>query len=223
MASPQHHRTDFARRFLLCACLGPLAALGAAELEPVTLQLRYYHQFQFAGYYAADYAGFYRGEGLSVEINEYQPALDIPFAVSSGKADFATSASLLFKEWSEGQDVFLVAVILQRSPFELLVHADSPYQSVQDIINLPKDQLVGPVGVMEPELWLTLKQLGQNPDTFFPAPKHPGDIERFARRGLAVVTAYATNEPLMLHRNGIETRALRMLPRKTIFPGDGLM
>jgi signal transduction histidine kinase/ABC-type nitrate/sulfonate/bicarbonate transport system substrate-binding protein/FixJ family two-component response regulator len=224
MARPEHHRINFARLLLLqCIWLGSGAASAASELEPVTLQLRYYHQFQFAGYYAADYQGFYRDEGLGVEIKEYQPALDLPFAVSSGKADFAISASLLFKEWSEGQDLFLVAVIFQRSPFELLVHADSPYQSIQDILTLPKDQMAGPVGVMEPELWLTLKQLGQNPDSFFSNPKHPGDLERFARRGLSVVSAYATNEPLMLRRNGVETRALRMLPRKTIFPGDGLM
>ena len=44
------------------------AALQAAEgrLEPVTIQLRWSHQFQFAGYYAAKEKGFYAAEGLGV-------------------------------------------------------------------------------------------------------------------------------------------------------------
>jgi ABC-type nitrate/sulfonate/bicarbonate transport system substrate-binding protein len=36
------------------------------ELERVTLQLKWKHQFQFAGYYAAKEKGFYQEAGLDV-------------------------------------------------------------------------------------------------------------------------------------------------------------
>ena len=38
--------------------------------EKVTLQLKWFHQFQFAGYYAAKEKGVYEEVGLDVEIKE---------------------------------------------------------------------------------------------------------------------------------------------------------
>lgn len=57
---------------VLGVCLG-LALCGWADseetpLDRVTLQLKWKHQFQFAGYYAALEQGFYREAGLAVRI-----------------------------------------------------------------------------------------------------------------------------------------------------------
>ena len=51
--------------------------LGATQtrLEKVTLQLKWHHQFQFAGYYAAQEQGYYRDAGLAVDILEGQPGI----------------------------------------------------------------------------------------------------------------------------------------------------
>ena len=40
------------------------------NLEKVSLQLKWHHQFQFAGYYVAKYKGYYKDEGLDVELIE---------------------------------------------------------------------------------------------------------------------------------------------------------
>jgi hypothetical protein len=53
---------------LLLICL-PVSAFGA---EIVTLQLKWFHQFQFAGYYAAKDKGFYAAEGLDVLEQRFQ-------------------------------------------------------------------------------------------------------------------------------------------------------
>ncbi len=45
--------------------------------EKVSLQLSWYHQFQFAGYYMAKEKGFYDEVGLDVEIKEYKLGLDV--------------------------------------------------------------------------------------------------------------------------------------------------
>ena len=45
-------------------------------LEKVSLQLKWHHQFQFAGYYAAIEQGYYRDEGLDVTIKNRNPALN---------------------------------------------------------------------------------------------------------------------------------------------------
>jgi len=48
---------------LICCLLGTTAAQA---LDSVTLQLKWTHAFQFAGYYAAIEKGFYEQAGLSV-------------------------------------------------------------------------------------------------------------------------------------------------------------
>jgi ABC-type nitrate/sulfonate/bicarbonate transport system substrate-binding protein len=42
----------------------------AYAAEKITLQLKWHHQFQFAGYYAAQSKGFYQQENLDVNIVE---------------------------------------------------------------------------------------------------------------------------------------------------------
>ncbi len=37
-------------------------------LDEVTVQLNWFHQAQFAGFYAADQQGFYAAEGLAVNL-----------------------------------------------------------------------------------------------------------------------------------------------------------
>ncbi len=44
-------------------------SLNAQKLEKVTLQLKWQHQFQFAGYYAAKAKGFYKEVGIDVDIH----------------------------------------------------------------------------------------------------------------------------------------------------------
>ena len=54
---------------------------AAAEATPATLtkvrvQLRWFHQYQFAGFYAALEQGYFRKAGLDVELIEGRPDLD---------------------------------------------------------------------------------------------------------------------------------------------------
>jgi ABC-type nitrate/sulfonate/bicarbonate transport system substrate-binding protein len=64
------------------------ASPQACALEQVSLQLKWQHQFQFAGYYAALEKGFYRDAGLDVEVREGGPDVDANKVVAAGQADF---------------------------------------------------------------------------------------------------------------------------------------
>ena len=46
--------------------------------ESVTLQLKWTHQFQFAGYYMAKQKGFYNEAGLDVTIKQANPMIASP-------------------------------------------------------------------------------------------------------------------------------------------------
>lgn len=105
-----------------------------AELTPVKLQLQWFTQAQFAGYYAALDLGFYEDVGLDVEIIE--GGLDIvPASVlDTGGADFAVSwvpRGLVPRE--EGADITNIAQVFQRSATLQVSFADSGIDSVADL------------------------------------------------------------------------------------------
>ena len=64
------------RGLLIAAVLWTAVLLSghpAWAADAVTLELKWFHQFQFAGYYAAKEKGFFAEEGLDVAIRERDP------------------------------------------------------------------------------------------------------------------------------------------------------
>ncbi|HET7774773.1 MAG TPA: ABC transporter substrate-binding protein, partial [Azospira sp.] len=61
-----------------------LLLMAPAQAETVTLQLKWQHQFQFAGYYMAQEKGFYQDAGLQVNIVEGQADTDPVSEVLAG-------------------------------------------------------------------------------------------------------------------------------------------
>ncbi len=60
-------------------------------IEEITLYLQWYHQFQFAGYYAALEKGFYRESGLAVTLVEGGPGTQTFNQVLSGPGKYGTA------------------------------------------------------------------------------------------------------------------------------------
>jgi len=74
----------------------------AAPLEKVSIQLKWFHQFQFAGYYAAKEKGFYAKEGLDVNLIQRNPKQGYIDAVVEGKAEYGVAdAGLLLARVKE--------------------------------------------------------------------------------------------------------------------------
>src|SRR5882762_7944102 len=94
---------DILRRLVMAACLMSLVSHPAAALDQVSMQLKWKHQFQFAGYYAALEQGFYRDAGLDVTIREGGPGIDVAEAVGSGKSDFGVCTSSVLRDWALGR------------------------------------------------------------------------------------------------------------------------
>ena len=81
---------------------------SAHAADQVSLQLKWKHQFQFAGYYAAIEKGFYRASGLEVDLREGGPNIDAGAAVAAGDADFGVcTASVLVKPAERANNVIL--------------------------------------------------------------------------------------------------------------------
>ncbi|MBE0636872.1 ABC transporter substrate-binding protein, partial [Candidatus Bipolaricaulota bacterium] len=69
--------------------------MTAAELEHITIQFRWYHQFQFAGYYAAVEQGFFSAEGLDVSLRERSWESSPVQDVLAGHAEYGVSDATL--------------------------------------------------------------------------------------------------------------------------------
>src|ERR1035438_3605226 len=94
--------------YLLIAVLLTAAQAAVSEASPdrVRLQLKWFHQFQFAGYYMALEKGFYRDANLDVEILEggsyEQHYVDNMLA---GQTDFAIGSSDVILDRMHGKRV----------------------------------------------------------------------------------------------------------------------
>jgi ABC-type nitrate/sulfonate/bicarbonate transport system substrate-binding protein len=121
------------RRLAISVCLALLASNPAAALDSVSLQLKWKHQFQFAGYYAALEQGFYRDAGLDLTIREGGPDVDAAEAVANGKADFGVCSSNVLRQWVMGHRLVVLAVIFQQTPAIILVPRRADIRSVSDL------------------------------------------------------------------------------------------
>jgi NitT/TauT family transport system substrate-binding protein len=92
-------------------------AASAPDLVPVTVQLSWTHQAEFAGFYAAEQQGYFRDAGLKVTFLEGGPEVDFIKPVVGGRAQFgvAQPADLILAR-AAGKPVRSIAVIFRRSP-----------------------------------------------------------------------------------------------------------
>lgn len=135
-------------KWILGLCLLAATACQAAPEQPppapqkVRLQLKWLHQFQFAGFYAALHQGYYREAGLEVEILEapaHESAVDV---VARGGAEYGVHGSDLVVERAKGRPVRALAAIFQHSPMVLLARRDRGINSLHDLAN--RRLLLGP-------------------------------------------------------------------------------
>ena len=209
----RHNHTMCRLLPLLALLLLPPLAVGGTV--PLTLQLKWKHQFQFAGYYAAVEKGYYREAGFDVRIAEAREGEDPVETVTLGKADFGVGASELLLQRARGRDVVVLAVILQHSPLVLLAR-----QRVADSIHA----LAGKRIMLLPhesELFAYLQQEGIGRERIVAVPHSfdPGDL---ISGKVDAISAYATDEPFLFMQQGVAYSVFSPRASGIDFYGDNL-
>src|SRR5436190_23648004 len=120
----------------LRACAAALIVAGlanAAAADPLVLQLRGPAQFQYAGYYAALWQGFYAEAGLTAEIRPGAPRGQTPTdpvrELAEGRAKFAVGGSELVIRAAQGLPLLLLAPLFQQSGTAVYYRADGDFGS----------------------------------------------------------------------------------------------
>ncbi len=145
-----------------------LCAGAAAADESVVLQLRWDHQFQFAGYYAAKWQGLYEEAGLDVEIRsgfqEGGTRIDVVEEVLEGRADFGVGSTDVLERQGEGAPLVILSSVFQDSGVAVMSLADVPLDGPDDLVGLRIARHLGHRSDREFQLMLT--NMGLEPADF---------------------------------------------------------
>jgi ABC-type nitrate/sulfonate/bicarbonate transport system substrate-binding protein len=114
-------------------------AASAQANDKVVLQLPWDPQFVFAGYYAAIWQGYYKNEGIDVEIRSgitpQRKRLDAIDEVTRGRAQFGVEEGAnLVGAHAAGKPLTVIASILQQSPTAVIVRKDSGITAPADLL-----------------------------------------------------------------------------------------
>jgi two-component sensor histidine kinase/ABC-type nitrate/sulfonate/bicarbonate transport system substrate-binding protein len=219
MRIPLRRPVDACRmiRLLAVFAIAAIPALAPAAMGKVALQLKWRHQFQFAGYYVAAQMGYYRDAGIDVEIREANPDMNFTDEVVQGRAQYGINNTDLLIDRVEGKKVVVLAVIFQHSPDILLSLAKSGLSSPKDFIG--KRVMLTPGTEAEIYSMFANESVPTSAIDFIP---HSWNIEDLVSGRVDAVSAYTTNESLVLKARGIRINEVRPLTYGIDFYGDCL-
>ena len=218
------NRKMFVKRMIaslfVLACLASSGTASEKKIETVALQLKYFHQFQFAGYYAAQTEGYYRDAGLSVEIREGDLQIDAVKEVTEGRAQYGISNSEVLLRRLRGDPVVALAAIFQHSPLVIMATEDSGIRHPQNM----KGRLVGiDRSTRDAELLAMLHNEGVSLDDILPPKGGLCSVSMYYDGTADAGSAYITNEPYYLEQKNIPYRVIQPLTYGIDFYGDCLI
>jgi PAS domain S-box-containing protein len=192
-----------------------LCMIPAVAAEKVTIQLKWRHQFQFAGYYAAQDQGYYRDAGLDVTLLEARPGSDPLQTVMQGQAQYGVGNTTLLLARSIGQPVVVLATIFQHSGATLLRRLDANGKPRA----WPGTRLM--IAPSNEELTVALKKQGVRMDSVYMVP-HSQSFDDLAEGRVDAMSAYSTEAPYVLDRMNVKYELLSPRSQGLDFYGDVL-
>ena len=168
--------------------------------EKVVLQLKWFHQFQFAGYYAAKEKGFYDEVGLDVEIKQRDLKYNNIDEVINGNAQYGVADSILILYRLKQQPVVIVSPIFQHSPSVFISLKKKNISSIYELNN--KDILFYPNNTDGFSLLAMIKKF--NLDVNLVRERYKDDYMRLINNEVDVMPAYIANEPFLFKEKGYD-------------------
>jgi len=170
------------------------------ELQKVSLQLQWKHQFEFAGYYMAQEKGFYKDVGLDVDIREFDYHINIVEDVVNSKVTYGINYSNLIQEKSNGKDIVLLSAMMQSSPHAIISLKSSGIKSINDFKN--KKIMITSVAQKTEIFTAMLESNKISPDDLIKV-KHTFNIEDLISGKTDLMSCFIGNEPYILDEKGI--------------------
>ena len=180
-----------------------------AELQKVTLQLKWLPQSQFMGYYVAKEKGYYKDEGIDIEILPGGSDIIPEQQVYNGVADIGvTWVSSLLKYQSQGWELTHVAQIFQKSALLLVSKASAGINGPADL----KGKKVGSwFGGNEYEIFALLEANGIDRDKDLKLVQQDYTMNQILKGEIDAASAMTYNEYGLLLESGLKDTDLKTI------------
>lgn len=175
--------------------------------EKISLRLQWFDLAQFAGFYVAKDAGFYRDAGLDVDIRPGGPDLNAITLVSSGSDNFGIwTADHILVAQSKGVPIVILAAIYRDDPNVLMVKQDSPIKTPKDFVGKTVTTVYG--RATETVLNAMLAKAGVDKSKVNIIP-FPFNIQSFLEGKVDVSAGYIYDHPYQAQVKGAMVRLIK--------------
>lgn len=190
-----------------------------SNVDNVTLRLKWLHQSQFAGYYAAEQEGFYKEEGINVRVvpgGAETPSIQI---VAGGSEQFGVSGmSQLIEARAKGIPVVALATTYRKNPL-IWFGIDESIKTPQDLVGKKVGLTVGSNSDLL--FRAMLKKNGVNIDDVNIVPVNY-NLALLLEKKVDVYEGYLTDQPISVELAGYKTYILNPSDYGIYFYGDTL-
>jgi NitT/TauT family transport system substrate-binding protein len=171
-------------------------------LTTVKLQTDWYPQPEHGGFYDALVKGFYKAEGLDVQILPGGPYISSEPLVASGAVQFGmnTSDHILESIANSNQPIVAVGATMQHDPQGILVRADSPVHTWADLNGRT-------IAVKPGSTWWEFLVKKYHLDNAHEVPA-TYSVANFLQDPKYIQQGFVTSEPYFARRAGVSTRML---------------
>ncbi|MDQ6967780.1 MAG: ABC transporter substrate-binding protein [Mariprofundaceae bacterium] len=204
---------------LLLSLLLTCSASAWAD-ENVKIHLKWLHQFQSAGYLVALEHGFYRDEGLNVELIEGGPDRSPMHALESGDGEYVVTdtGALLYR--ASGMPIVVLANIFQHSAQVVLCRSDGDVETPAD---LRGKRIMLQDGFLTIEVIAVLEKFGVHLSQGDVIRQPIGSLDALILGNTDAYAGYSTNEPFLLKQQKIPFKMFSPRDYGIDFYGDMLV
>jgi len=200
----------------IAVCSLPFTTLSK---ESVSLQLKWKHAFQFAGYYMAKEQGYYDEAGLNVTIIEGSPEQRPLQHIMNSEGHYAVSDSGSLLARAAGNPVIALAAIFQHSPLALAVRSDSDIRTFK---GLRGKRVMMQDDKMDAVILAAIYKAGLSNADFI-RQKSSFDLNDLILGNTDAFSIYTTDQPQQLKERGVGYRILHPIEYDVDYYGDVLI
>lgn len=195
----------FSMLLLGAACSRTRSEAGAGEgsgkpLIKVRLQTDWFPQAEHGGFYQALAKGYFKEEGLDVELLPGGPGAHIKPKIVGGDAEFGMNpATDILVAADRGLPLVIVGAYLQHDHQALLLHADNPVRRFED--------LDGKTIIASPSL-VWIQYLQKKYGIKINLQPVPYGLAQFMADARSIRQCIITNEPFLAKQQGVAIRTM---------------
>ena len=166
------------------------------DLKTISLQLKWKHQFQFAGFYMAKELGYYKDVGLDVQLKEFTKNLNIVNEIKNNNSNFGIDDSSLIYHKLNAENIVALFPIFQTSPITLITQEN--LQNLNSLqgknIEFSTNELVN----------ISIKAVLKSNNLNINQIPHTFQIDKFVAKESDGIVAYTSNQPFYLDEKNIK-------------------